>query len=364
MKILFHLGHPAHFHLFKNVIQTLTQKDHQIFILIKKKDVLEELLKASGLVYQNILSKGRKNNPVSIAIGLLSQDFKLFSFCLKTMPDILVGTSIAISHVGKVLRIPAINVNEDDSDVVPLYSKLAYPWATNILAPRVCRMGNWSDKAVFYESYHELAYLHPNTFQPNKGTASKYISLSKPYFILRFAMLGAHHDVGIKGISNEIALKIIQLLSPFGNIYITSERALDKELDRYRINLRPIDIHHVMHFASLYIGDSQTMAAESAVLGVPFIRFNDFVDRISYIDELEKIYKLGFGIKTNQVDILYSKINEMIKMPNRVKVFQERRQKMLSEKIDLTSFMVWFIENYPNSLQIIKRNPDYHKRFK
>ena len=33
-------------------------------------------------------------------------------------------------------------------------------------------------------------------------------------------------------------------------------------------------------FASLYIGDSQTMAAEAGVLGVPFVRFNDFVGRL------------------------------------------------------------------------------------
>jgi len=42
-------------------------------------------------------------------------------------------------------------------------------------------------------------------------------------------------------------------------------------------------MHHVMAFASLYIGDSQTMAAEAGVLGVPFVRFNDFVGRIGYL---------------------------------------------------------------------------------
>lgn len=35
MKILFHLGHPVHFHLFKNVIKTLKEKKHQVFIFIK-----------------------------------------------------------------------------------------------------------------------------------------------------------------------------------------------------------------------------------------------------------------------------------------------------------------------------------------
>jgi len=37
---------------------------------------------------------------------------------------------------------------------------------------------------------------------------------------------------------------------------------------------------------------------------------------------------------------------------------------MLSEKIDVTAFMVWFVENYPESAKIMKENPGYQYRFK
>ena len=50
-------------------------------------------------------------------------------------------------------------------------------------------------------------------------------------------------------------------------IYITSERPLEPQFEKYRIKINPLDMHHVMAFASLYIGDSQTMAAEAGVLG-------------------------------------------------------------------------------------------------
>lgn len=69
MKILFHLGHPAHFHLFKNIISDFTNKGDNVLILIKKKDVLEKLLDESGFKYFNILPKGRKDNKISIAPG-------------------------------------------------------------------------------------------------------------------------------------------------------------------------------------------------------------------------------------------------------------------------------------------------------
>ena len=50
-------------------------------------------------------------------------------------------------------------------------------------------------------------------------------------------------------------------------------------LVKYIINIDPIDIHHIMAYANFHIGDSQTMAAESGVLGIPFIRVNDFVGK-------------------------------------------------------------------------------------
>lgn len=364
MRILFHLGHPAHFHLFKNVIKSLKENGHQTYILIKKKDILEELLKESGFVYHNILPQGRKDDKISIAFGQLKQDIKLLSFCLKQKPDILIGTSVAISHVGKLLSIPSINLNEDDADVVPLYAKLTYPWATHILAPHICRMGKWINKTIFYQGYHELGYLHPNNFAPKIEIAKKYISLEKPYFILRFAKLGAHHDTGIKGISDEIAAKIVEQLTPHGQVYITSERKLNADLEPYRIQINPIDIHHVMAFAKIYIGDSQTMAAESGVLGVPFIRFNDFVGRIGYLEELENKYQLGFGIRTNELEKLFSTIEELVNNANLGEIYKERRLGMLSEKIDYAAFLVWFIETYPKSAQIMKEKSDYQYKFK
>jgi len=39
-------------------------------------------------------------------------------------------------------------------------------------------------------------------------------------------------------------------------------------------------------------------------------------------------------------------------------------EKLLYDKIDVTAFMVWFIENYPKSEKIMKENPDYQDKFK
>lgn len=364
MRYLFHLGHPAHFHLFKNTINELKNSGHEVAILIKRKDILEVLLQKSGFKYYNLLPHGRKDSKLGIAMGVLKTDLKLFRFALRFKPNLMIGTSVAISHVGKLLHIPSINVNEDDFDVVPLYSKLSYPWASIILAPNVCKMGKWSSKTVFYNGYHELAYLHPNHFKPNKAIVERYFSIDKPFFLIRFAKLTAHHDSGIKGITSEIAEKLIEILKPFGRVFITSERQLESKFEEYRIDINPLDIHHVMAFAKLFIGDSQTMAAEAGVLGTPFIRFNDFVGRIGYLDDLEIEYQLGVGIKADNSEQLFHRVEDLLSMENICETFALRRQKMLLDKIDVTTFMVWFIENYPKSVRIMKENPYFQNQFK
>ena len=307
---------------------------------------MQQLLDNAGIPYHNILEEGRKDTKLGILWGLIKRTYRMNAFCSKYHPDILTGTSVENSFIGKFRHIPVINVNEDDADVVPLYAKLSYPWATEILAPTVCNCGKWEEKATKYNSYHELAYLHPDNFTPDKSVVEQYFSVDTPYFIMRFAKLKAHHDTGIKGISTEIASKIIEILEPHGRVYITSERELEPQFEKYRIKINPLDMHHVMAFASIYIGDSQTMAAESGVLGVPFVRFNDFVGRIGYLRELEDTYQLGYGIKTYEVDRLYKVIQELISMKDRQQIFLSRRQKMLSEKIDFAKYLCNYIEEY------------------
>lgn len=118
MKILIYLGHPAHFYNYKNVIPRLKSDGHQVEILIKKKDVLQELLDNAGIPYHNILKEGRKDTKLGILWGTLKRAWRLNVFCSKFHLDILTGTSVENSWIGKLRHIPVININEDDADVV------------------------------------------------------------------------------------------------------------------------------------------------------------------------------------------------------------------------------------------------------
>jgi predicted glycosyltransferase len=363
MKLLFYLGHPAHFHLFKNVIRHFESNQHSVHILIKKKDVLEDLLNSEGITYFNIFPKTRGGSKIAMTKTILKRNFRLMKYCLKVKPDLLIGTSVENTHIGKLLNIPTINVNEDDHGVVPLYSHLSYPLANIILAPTSCSTGKWEHKTIHYHGYHELAYLHPNHFTPRISIVEKYIPANHAYFLIRFAKLNAHHDKGIRGINKETALQIIDKLKPYGKVLITSEKHLEPEFEPYRLSIDPVHMHHIIAFASLYIGDSQTMAAEAGVLGTPFIRYNDFVGRIGYLNELENNYRLGYGISPSQPERLFSIIDMLLSAKNLGELHQKRRALMLNEKIDVGQFMIWFIENFPQSKLAMTEHPEIQYRF-
>ena len=54
---------------------------------------------------------------------------------------------------------------------------------------------------------------------------------------------------------------------------------------------------------------------------------------------------------------------ELLSTPGILEAWQIRRQKMLTDKIDVTAFLHWFVENWPESMKIMIENPGYSNRF-
>ena len=342
MKVLFQLGHPAHFHLFRYTIDALNRDGHQTYILIRKKDILEDLLREAGLPYVNILPSGRKSS-----FTLMLRLWRVFWFTLRHGVDVLAGSTPEVAQVAWLLRRRSVIMAEDDAEIVPPFIRAVKPFADQYLSPVSCNNGPLEPKTTHYAGFHKLAYLHPNRFTPDPTVVDRYFPHDEPYFLLRFAQLTAYHDVDAHatGITAEIADRLIKLLEPHGKVYITSERPLEPQLEPYRLKINPLDIHHIMYFATLYLGDSQSMAVEAAMLGTPSIRFNDFAGRIGVLEELEHTYHLTTGIPTSQPDTLYRTVQQLLDTPNLRQEYQTRRQRMLADKIDVTAFFTEFIEN-------------------
>jgi predicted glycosyltransferase len=352
MKILFYFGHPAQFLFAKNSIKNLADEGHNIKILIKRKDVLEQLIENTNFKYHNILPEGRKDSESGIVLGLLKREWRIFNYTRKAGFNLFIGTDPALIHVGKLLNIPVITPLEDDAYLIPKLTKITYPFTTHIFAPVVCKVGkDYKPKKLSYNGYMKLAYLHPNYF---KADRSKIMTLSKPYILIRFAKLTAHHDVNVEGMRLEFIDKLLKIAGAEYNIYINSEYPLPDRYERFRLEIQPSDIHHVLNYSKLFISDSQSMTVEAAMLGTPSIRYSSFAGRISVLNELETKYSLTQSIKPPAEEELIRAVEEIINKKNLKEIYQDRRKKMLTDKIDVTELFTDLINRYPQSLERFK----------
>jgi hypothetical protein len=340
MNIVFDIGHPAQVHLFKNFLFYLEKNNFQITIFATNKDVVLDLLDYYHLSYIK-LPKPDGKFFLSI-LRLIRRDFYIFWKYFKLKFYVGFGTSISLSHLSIFSKFQSYILNEDDDNNVPLFTWMSYPFSTKIVNPDCIRFKGWKKKRILYNSFHELAYLHPNNFTPDNSILLKYGLKSKEYIILRLNSLQAHHDVNAQGISHDLYIKIKELLKE----YVIIESKENSKTHQ----IKPWDMHNVLAHAKMIISDSQTMTIEAAVLGIPAIRINTFMGISTVIDELELKYGLAYGFNPHQEEQSLSTIKYLATDTNVDKLWQERKEKMLAEKCDLNQWMIDYFENNINKI--------------
>lgn len=360
MNILFDIGHPAHVHLFRNVYYDLVNNGNKVYVTTKNIPSVFRLLSIYGIPY---VSFGSKHDSLLMK-GFDQIRYNARLFWMAWTKHITVGVhGITVAHISKLSPMKSILPDDDDDEVEPVFAKYGHPFADAILSP--ADTPRKSKHKIYVNSYHELAYLHPNRFTPDPEVLKDAgVEMGEPYFILRFNAFKAHHDVGVVGLTIENKRRLVEYLSSKGKVFITTERNIDDEFKPYQLTVSPEKAHSLMYYATMFVGDSQTMTSEAAVLGTPAIRCNTFVGRIHYLEEEEHKYNLTYGFRPEQSEDMFRKIEELLSMPDLKAEWQRRRQVLLADKIDYAAFLTWFIENYPESQKIMKENPDYQWRFK
>ncbi len=355
MRILIDIGHPGHVHLFKHFAKKMIGNGHRILFTCRQKEFEIELIKAEGFDY---ISFGKKfNTTLGKLYGLVKFDFLEWVHALRFKPDLFLshGSPYA-AHAAFLLRKPHVSL-EDSGNWEQM--KIYLPFTSSVLTPDVL-FEDLGKKQIRYQSYHELAYLHPNYFKA-EGNAAAILNLkeNEKYVILRFVSWNASHDKGQNGFSEKEKAKIIDYLAGKYRVFITAEGSLPPKYEHYKIKIAPEQIHEVLSGAEFFVGEGATMAAESGVLGTAAIYVNTI--RRSYNEDQEK-YGLVYNFQSEEG--VLDKILEIEKTKDLKKTFRKRRTKMLADKIDLTALMVWFVENYPNSKNTLLKNPHYQYQFK
>jgi predicted glycosyltransferase len=338
MRILFFVVHPSKYYLFRQAIRDLKQQGHTIDFAFVTKDVLESLVRNEGWDYTNVLPRGRRSKRLPGKLGVAFFFFytlwKLWLFTRDKRYDLFI-TDDVLTIIGKLRGVPSLFFLDDDFGVVQeLYPILAC--ATRIVSPECTDLGPFAAKKISYKGYHELAYLSPKYFTPDFEKTRQFNPDGGKYFMMRLVSLTATHDQGKQGISNEKVSELIRLFEAHGRVFITSERELPPQFEKYRISIKPQDIAHALYFAEIFVGDSQTMTSEAAVLGTPALRCNDFVGQISSMEEKERVYGVSYGFKPADFHRLVGKAEDLLAMPNLRLEFRGRAAKMISECDDVT----------------------------
>ena len=227
----------------------------------------------------------------------------------------------------------------------PLSVKYEHPLSDVVFTPNCIQRK--TKHAVYYAGTHELAYLHPNRFSPDPVALQHAgIQEGERFFIMRFVALKGHHDVGQHGLTLEQKKALVELMKSYGRVIITSERAIEPEFEQYRLPVPPEEIHSLMAYSSMFLGDSQTMTSEAAVLGVPALKCNTFAGRLSVPNMLEQKYDLCYAYQPVQFDEMYRHIEMLLAQdPQELKnEWRAKQQRMLGEMIDPTEFFVNYIE--------------------
>ncbi|HMQ61600.1 MAG TPA: DUF354 domain-containing protein [Flavilitoribacter sp.] len=333
-RVIIDIGHPGHVHLFKNLARMLADKGVKVLFTLREKEFERELLQAEGFRFKSF---GKHYKSLSGKIwGLVKFDLQMFLTGLRFRPGLFISHgSIYAAHAAFLLRRKHLSLEDSGNmEQIVLYR----PFTDAILTPDVLpeQLG---DKQIRYEGYHEIAYLHPDFFKPDPSVY-EWLGLEQGerYAIVRFVSWNATHDVGHKGLTNEDKVKLVEQLSKQVRVFITSEATLPPELQPYRIRILPEKLHHALSFATMVVSEGATIASEAGVLGTPAIYINTIAR--SYCQDQER-----FGLVYNTSDSarVFSLVDEILAQDRAV--FRERRNKLLSEKINVTRYLYDFVND-------------------
>lgn len=324
----------------------MTERGHEFLFTCRQKEFEIELLESYGL---NYISFGPKyKGLIGKLWGMLKFGWMEYRVARRFRPDYFLSHgSIYAAHAAYFYGKPHISLEDTyNFEQVRLY----LPFTKHVLTADYPHPLSNHKKNISYAGYHELAYLHPNHYQPNDGVL-KQLGLVKgdAYVILRFVSWSATHDIGHKGISMEMKRRAIHEFSKYAKVFISSESALPEKFRPYQLNINPQDLHDVLYYATLVWAESFTIPAECSVLGTPSIIMHNTSSL--YLKEQEEKYQLCFNFSESAEDqerAITKGIALLSDGANKAN-WEERRERLLRDKIDLTHYLAWFFEHYPKS---------------
>ncbi|WP_126663123.1 DUF354 domain-containing protein [Haloterrigena salifodinae] len=338
-RIIVTIQHPGHVHFFRHPIAELRSRGHEVHVFARESDVAIDLLEAYDIDHEVLA--GASDSLVSMAAVQATYEAKLLARARRIDPDVITAIGgVAAAHVASVLRTTSVVFY--DTEHATLVTKLAYPFADVICTPS-CYRGEIGSKQVRYPGYHELAYLHPDRFEPDP-TVLESLGLSPDdrFAVVRLSSWEASHDVGHGGFDDP--REVIDRLEDAGvEVLLSAEGEPPAELANYAFETAPERLHDLLAYADVVLSEGATTAAEAAVLGTPAVYVNPL--SLGYTTELESEYGLLFEYTGERRHVRgLERAVSVLEEPS--ETWTQRHQQLLSERIDVTEFVVAQLETH------------------
>ena len=339
MKVMFSVDHPAWAHQFHSIVERLRARGDEVLVLAIDKDGAAELLRSYNIPYV-LCAKGTGKN-------IIEKGWLFFRLCgnhtmhaLRFRPDILIGRASPMMAVAAwVCRKP--HLLYEDTEVSKFSLNICKRFSSKIITPRTF-LTDLGPKQERVDTYKELFYLHPDVFTPDREALKKVgFNPDEPYVLVRFVAWNASHDVGKHGLSDAEQLSLVRRLEAAGvRVWVSSEKSLSPEMEPYRLRTPYAMAHHVLAFARLVYSEGATMASEAAILGVHAMYVN-VIQSGSTREQSERFHLLyNYNEGDDRYERALAKALELLSDPNLEQEGQEKRKRLLAEKVDINDYFI------------------------
>lgn len=341
MRILLDITHPAHVHFFRNAIRQWQTEGDTVLITSRDKDITLQLLEQFGFEHRCL--SVAKRGVIGLALELTERGLKLVREVQRFKPDVaaaIAGTFIVYGCLPH--RVPTVVFY--DTEHAKVSNAITYPLASAVVTPQAYE-GNIGKKHIRYQGFQELAYTHPRVFTPDTTVLeAEGFKQGEPYSIVRLVNWQASHDLGDSGVQD--LQQVVSTLSQYGRVILSSESPLPDDLKSLQMRGSYKNMLHLQAFARLLYGESATMASECAMLGVPAIFVSS--SRRGYINVLQNQYDMVYSYNDpiNRQSQSLTKAVELLANPETPSIWQRKREKLLSELIDVTQYIVDTVRSF------------------
>lgn len=338
LKAMISITHPAWVHQFRSIIKELEAAGDEVSVLVAEKDGDTKLLESYGIPYR-LCAKSTGTNVAQKGLLFAGLTLRFFWEALRFKPDIMIGRASPMLAVAAWLT-GRPHLAYEDTEVAKFSLRVCKLFSTELLTPETF-LTDLGKKQKRLNTYKELFYLHPSVFTPDRQVLREaHFPVDEPYVLVRFVAWNASHDIGMKTLDAEGKLQLAKRLEKYGRVFVSDEGALPEALEPYRLRTPYQLIHHVLAFARLVYSEGATMASEAAVLGTHAMYVNPIVSGTTR--EMHERYELLFPFNEGEdrYSLAAEKAEELLADPELETKGQEKRAKLLLEKVDINGYYI------------------------